>query len=136
MYNPNMYMRAQVPGNNIIWVQGIEGAKAQQIQPNTSLLLLDSESDHFYMKVCDQYGICLPLRTFKFEEEIPVAQTAVMASAAAPEIDMSQYVTKAELENLIKELKSINEQPISTTTSVQTSNKYTTIPTSTVGQSK
>ena len=135
MYNPNMYMRAQVPGNNIIWVQGIEGAKAQQIQPNTSLLLLDSESDHFYMKVCDQYGICLPLRTFKFEEELPVAQTAAMASAAAPEIDMSQYVTKAELENLIKELKSINEQPIPTTTATPT-NKYTTIPTTSISQSK
>ena len=135
MYNPNSYMRAQVPSNNIIWVQGIEGAKAQQIQPNTSLLLLDSESDHFYMKVCDQYGICLPLRTFKFEEEIPVAQTAAMASAAAPEIDMSQYVTKAELENLIKELKSINEQPIPTTTAAPT-NKYTTIPTTSISQSK
>ena len=135
MYNPNPYMRAQVPGNNIIWVQGIEGAKAQQIQPNTSLLLLDSESDHFYMKVCDQYGICLPLRTFKFEEEIPVAQTAAMASAAAPEIDMSQYVTKAELENLIKELKSINEQSISTTTAAPT-NKYTTIPATPISQSK
>lgn len=135
MYNPNSYMRAQVPGNNIIWVQGIEGAKAQQIQPNTSLLLLDSESDHFYMKVCDQYGICLPLRTFKFEEEIPVAQTTVMASAAAPEIDMSQYVTKAELENLIKELKSINEQSIPTTTAAPT-NKYTTIPTTSISQSK
>lgn len=135
MYNPNSYMRAQVPGNNIIWVQGIEGAKAQQIQPNTSLLLLDSESDHFYMKVCDQYGICLPLRTFKFEEEIPVAQTAAIASAAAPEIDMSQYVTKAELENLIKELKSINEQPIPTTAAAPT-NKYTTIPATSISQSK
>lgn len=135
MYSPNLYGRAQVPGNNIIWVQGIEGAKAQQIQPNTSLLLLDSESDHFYMKVCDQYGICLPLRTFRFEEELPVAPAAVMASAAAPEIDMSQYVTKSELENLIKELKLINEQPIPTT-AAQTANKYTAIPTASVSQSK
>lgn len=135
MYNSNPYARAQVPGNNIIWVQGIEGAKAQQIQPNTSLLLLDSESDHFYMKVCDQYGICLPLRTFKFEEELPVAPAAVMASPATPEIDMSQYVTKAELENFIKELKSTYEQPISTTTA-QTVSKYTAIPATSVNQGK
>ena len=134
MYNPNLYARAQVPGNNIIWVQGIEGAKAQQIQPNTSLLLLDSESDHFYMKVCDQYGICLPLRTFKFEEELPVTQTAVIAPTSAP--DMSQYVTKAELEEFIKELKSINEQPISATAAAQATNKYTTISAASTSQSK
>ena len=42
MYNPNPYMRAQVPGNNIIWVQGIEGAKAQQIQPN----IVEEQSKH------------------------------------------------------------------------------------------
>ncbi len=70
-YNP--YARAQIPSNNIIWVQGIEGAKAQQITPNSSLLLLDSESDHFYMKVCDQYGICMPIKVYKFEEEVPAA---------------------------------------------------------------
>ena len=112
MYNMNPYARAQVPANNIIWVQGLEGAKAQQIQPNSSLLLLDSESDHFYMKVCDQYGICLPIRTFKFEEEVAVAPPVIEATAAAP--DLSQYVTKAELENMLKELK-LNEQSVPTT---------------------
>lgn len=117
----NPYGRAQVPANNIIWVQGIEGAKAQQIQPNSSLLLLDSESDHFYMKVCDQYGICLPIKVYKFEEE--VAATAPVATvetpAAAP--DLSNYVTKEELTALLKEWR-IHEQSVSTNTS-----KYTAV---------
>ena len=122
----NPYARAQVPVNNIIWVQGIEGAKAQQIQPNSSLLLLDSESDHFYMKVCDQYGICMPIKTYKFEEEIPVAAVAPLATvgeSAAAQIDMSQYVTKEELTSILKELKS-NEQSVSTNSS---GSKYTTV---------
>lgn len=119
-YNP--YMRAQAPANNIIWVQGIEGAKAQQIQPNSSLLLLDSESDHFYMKVCDQYGICLPLKVYKFEEEIatPIVNNTT-AEAATPAVDMSQYVTKEELEALLKEWR-MHEQSVSANTT-----KYTTV---------
>ena len=119
-YNP--YGRPQVPSNNIIWVQGIEGAKAQQIQPNSSLLLLDSESDHFYMKVCDQYGICMPLKIYKFEEEIPAA-AAPMATveAPAPAVDMSKYVTKEELEALLKEWR-MHEQSVSTNAT-----KYTTV---------
>jgi len=55
MYPQNnaYYTRAQVPSNNILWVQGIEGAKAQQILPGNTLLLLDSEQDRFYIKSCD-----------------------------------------------------------------------------------
>ena len=122
MYYNNPYARPQAPGNNILWVQGIEGAKAQQIQPNSSLLLLDSESDHFYMKVCDQYGICLPIKTYKFEEEVPVAPTPqVEISTAAP--DLSNYVTKEELTSLLKELK-LNEQSVSTNS---TASKYTAV---------
>lgn len=119
MYYNNPYARAQAPGNNIIWVQGIEGAKAQQIQPNSLLLLLDSESDHFYMKVCDQYGICMPIKTYKFEEEVPVVAAAPMATvepAAA-----AQYVTRDEVIELLKEFKQ-NEQPVTTNAT-----KYTTV---------
>ena len=118
-YNFNTYARAQVPSNNIIWVQGIEGAKAQQITPNSSLLLLDSESDHFYMKVCDQYGICMPIKVYKFEEEVPVAAAAPLATVEAN--TTAHYITRDEVIELIKEFKQ-NEQSVSTNTS-----KYTTI---------
>lgn len=117
----NPYGRAQVPANNIIWVQGIEGAKAQQIQPNSSLLLLDSESDHFYMKVCDQYGICLPIKTYKFEEEVAATAPMAMAESTAAAPDLSNYVTKEELTALLKEWR-MHEQSVSTNTS-----KYTAV---------
>lgn len=115
MYQNDFYARAQVPSNNIIWVQGIEGAKAQQIKPGVTLLLLDSENDQFYIKACDQYGICLPIKTFKFEEV--VATPAVVQVPAA-----AQYVTKEELMEILKEFKLQNEQPISSITT-----KYTAI---------
>lgn len=115
----NPYARVQVPSNNIIWVQGIEGAKAQQITPNSSLLLLDSESDHFYMKVCDQYGICMPIKVYKFEEEVPVAVVAPLATVEAG--TAAQYMTRDEVIELIKEFKQ-NEQSVPANPS-----KYTTI---------
>ena len=115
----NPYARAQVPANNIIWVQGIEGAKAQQITPNSSLLLLDSESDHFYMKVCDQYGICMPIKVYKFEEEVPSAAAVPLATVEAGAA--AQYITRDEVIELIKEFKQ-NEQSVPTNPS-----KYTTI---------
>ena len=115
----NPYARAQVPSNNIIWVQGIEGAKAQQITPNSSLLLLDSESDHFYMKVCDQYGICMPIKVYKFEEEVPNAAAVPLATVEAGAA--AQYITRDEVIELIKEFKQ-NEQSVPTNPS-----KYTTI---------
>lgn len=31
---------------NINWVQGLEGAKAYQIYPNSSVILMDSENDN------------------------------------------------------------------------------------------
>ena len=111
--NNSYYARAQVPSNNILWVQGVEGAKAQQILPGNTLLLLDSEQDRFYIKSCDQYGICLPLKTYKFEEVIEVAQPQLTVEAAAAP-DLSNYVTKEELEQLIKELKQSNEQSVPT----------------------
>ena len=74
------------------------------------------------MKVCDQYGICLPIKTYKFEEEVPVVPTPqVEISTAAP--DLSNYVTKEELTSLLKELK-LNEQSVSTNS---TTSKYTTV---------
>lgn len=34
---------ASATTNNLIWVQGIEGAKAWQLPPNSMVILLDSE---------------------------------------------------------------------------------------------
>ena len=120
----NPYARAQVPANNILWVQGIEGAKAQQITPGSTLLLLDSEQDRFYIKACDQYGICMPLKIFDFTAVVEAPPAVEVQTGAA-----AQYVTidelnsfKEEVTNLIKELKQPDEQPISDNAA---SSKYT-----------
>lgn len=98
----------QALNNGIVWVQGIEGAKAYQLMPNSNTILMDSENDgRFYIKVADNVGMCT-LRVFKYEE---------ITTPTAPQPDMSQYVTRDELDNAIKKLlgDAKNEQAISTT---------------------
>lgn len=54
--------------NDIVWVQGEAGAKSYPVAPNTRLMLMDSESDVFYIKSVDGSGMPLPLRTFDYVE--------------------------------------------------------------------
>ena len=100
-YNPT----SEMPTNNILWVQGREGAKAYQLNPNSRAILLDSETEgKMYIKVCDNIGIS-SLRIFNYEEELP-------ADNINNDVDLSQYVKKDELKELIKE--ALDEQSVST----------------------
>jgi len=98
------------PTNNIIWVQGIEGAKAWQLSPNSMAILLDSEIEgKMYIKVSDNIGMS-SLRIFNYVEEIPANKNNATVDT---NLDLSQYVKKEELSTLIKDI--LNEQSISTT---------------------
>ena len=99
---PNYQMQQQnVPQaqNNaqtgIIWVQGVEGAKAYPVGAGNNVLLMDSEESVFYIKSTDPSGMPMPLRAFKYSE---------IGEQKAEQIDMSGYVTKEELEARLKEL--------------------------------
>lgn len=90
---------SQQTNAGIIWVQGEAGAKAFPVQPGNSVLLMDSESECFYIKTTDASGVPLPLRTFAYNEIVqtqPVPQS--QSEEPAPE-----YVTRAEF-NEIKQL--------------------------------
>ena len=55
----NMYAPQQAPmqmQSNIEYVNGIEGAKAFILPPNTQKLLLDSDNAFFYIKTTDMQG--------------------------------------------------------------------------------
>ena len=110
-FSSNPYLNTQQSTNGINWVQGIEGAKAWQLQPNSNIVLLDSENDgRFYIKSSDAVGMC-NLRVFKYEEI-----TGIQKQQPA-EVDLSEYVKKSELEALIKATLGgiANEQSVSTT---------------------
>lgn len=105
-FNPTSGASASTT-NNIVWVQGIEGAKAWQLTPNSMVILLDSEVEgKMYIKVSDNIGMCT-LRCFNYVEEVQTARKD-------DSLDLSEYVKKDELKNLIKEFLT-NEQPIQST---------------------
>ena len=102
MYNP--YFNSSPVGvststNNIIQVQGIEGAKAYQLNPSSMAILLDSEVEgKMYIKVSDNIGMS-NLRIFNYTEE--VSSSAVTVNQ---DLDLSAFVRKDELSKLIKEI--------------------------------
>ena len=101
---------ASASTNNIVWVQGIEGAKAWQLTPNSMVILLDSEAEgKMYIKVSDNIGMS-SLRIFNYTEE-SLKNTSENVTINN-DLDLSQYVKKDELIGLIKEV--LNEQSIST----------------------
>lgn len=115
----NPYLNAKpayTQNNGILWVQGVEGAKGYQMTPNSILLLMDSENDGvFYIKSTDNIGMS-NLRTFKYSE----VNTAEIGATALP--DLSEYVKKDELQELIKNMIGgyANEQSVSTTVQERT----------------
>lgn len=99
----------QVYQNNIIWVKGKENARSMQLPPNSTVILLDSEVGKFYIKTTDDIGLG-KLRVFSYIEE-PDNDSSTNSSSV-PNIDLSNYVTKTELEQIVKEIKNNNEQPV------------------------
>ena len=91
---------AQLPSTGIIWVQGEAGAKAYPVAAGNSMLLMDSESEQFYIKSTDASGMPLPLRTFNYKEVVQTSENAPKQT-----FDTSLYVTKDELESRLNELK-------------------------------
>ena len=122
-----MYQRP-IMNNGITWVQGIEGAKAYQLSPNSNAILMDSENDgRFYIKVSDNVGMC-NLRIFKYSE----------ITQDNKSVDMSNYVTRQELEEALRSIK--NEQSVpanaKSTTSKQYNQQSSTSTSNANGQSK
>lgn len=84
----------QQNNNGILWVSGEVGAKSYLVAPGTSVLLMDSESEKFYIKSTDVSGMPQPLRTFEYHEvgtQMPPKQ---------PAQNMDKYVTRQEYDDL------------------------------------
>ena len=112
------YQRSTVmSGPQIQWVQGIEGAKAFPLAPNSNVQLMDSENEGiFYIKTSDNIGMC-NLRVFKYEE--------ITDQQSATHANLEEYVRKDELESLINQMLGggKDEQPLSTAKSNKTITK-------------
>lgn len=97
-YNQPTFQNRMTNNNRIIWVKGIEGVMAFQMEPNSNGIFLDSDiQGRMYIKTCDNIGMC-NLRIFNYEEVAANTQ-----SRQNTEIDTSNFVTKDEMNNAINE---------------------------------
>lgn len=104
MQYPQMQSAPTPPSGAMIWVQGEAGAKSYLIAPGQRLLLMDSESEVFYIKETTPEGRPLPMRTFDYKERVPAQQ-----SIPAPAMRTEQYVTRAEFEEAMRKIMNTTE---------------------------
>lgn len=99
---PQVQPPQQSASGGLIWVQGEAGAKSYLVAPNTTVLLMDSENNCFYLKSSDASGMPMPLRVFSYTEKTNTAQNAPQAKTEA-------YVTREEFEAFKASLKETEE---------------------------
>jgi hypothetical protein len=89
--------------SGILWVQGEAGAKSWIVAPGTSVLLMDSEAQRFYVKTADQSG--MPnMKTFEYSE----------VGAAKPQEPQQEakFVTLEEFNAFRNEIMGKLEEPV------------------------
>lgn len=91
-YNPYQTSMQQ---QNYAYVNGIEGAKAYQMMPNQTALLMDSDRPVFYFKTSNAMGQST-IKAYKFEELVETPNQ----TQNAPE-----YALKSDLEALRKSIE-------------------------------
>ena len=91
---------SQPSSNGLIWVQGEAGAKSYLVANGSSVLLMDSEKQTFYIKSADAAGMP-SMRTFDYTER----NASVKPSSSAQ--DAPEYVTRDELNTLTKRLEAL-----------------------------
>ena len=110
---PQQVVQQPQPQQNdsgILWVQGEAGAKSWAVAPGKSVMLMDSESNTFYIKSTDQSGMPMPLRIFDYSERTQQAQQNQVLQH--PEVDTSQFVTWDAFNKKLDELFNKKEDKV------------------------
>lgn len=104
-YNPQMNNQQIFPqeqSQNLIRVNGIDGAKAYQMNANSTVALFDSNEDIMYIKNTDGAGFP-SIRMFKFEEVNEITKSE----------EKQDYISRKEFEEFKKEIMNNGKQSIS-----------------------
>lgn len=86
---------------NITFVNGIEGAKAFQLSPNSSVLMMDSENQKFYVKTTDNLGVA-KITSYSFsEDEFSSGNKGKDTAEAANVVQLTNEEYNEILQNLV-----------------------------------
>jgi hypothetical protein len=100
-FNPFMYgqpqyqpQQANPVKSDIIWVNGLAGANAYQMMPNSSASLFDKNENLVYIKSTDGAGFAT-VKTYQLIEKVE------------PDVIETVYITKNEYTDLVKRLEKL-----------------------------
>lgn len=115
----------QQVNQGLLWVSGEIGAKSYLVAPNSTVLLMDSDTQRFYLKSADNAG--MPnLRIFEYTEVTNLPQNAPQALNLDENVLNDKFVTRDEYECLKRQYESIMERldsMVSDTESVEPATK-------------
>ena len=100
---------AQQVNQGLLWVSGEVGAKSYLVAPNSTVLLMDSDSSRFYLKSADNAGMP-SLRIFEYSEVTNTPTTSVNAPNLDENVLNDKFVTREEYEGLKRQYESIMER--------------------------
>lgn len=86
--------------SGLIWVSGEIGAKSYLVAPNSTVMLMDSESSRFYIKSTDTAGMPT-LRAYEYKECNNVVPQAIEQD--------NKYVTREEYNELLARIDDITK---------------------------
>lgn len=95
----NGLQQATMP-HAIEYVNGVEGAKAYLIPPNSTKLLMDSDGDYFYIKTANPQGQA-NVKIYKYEE---VTQSTSKDGAEKKTV---KYATMEDIEAIREEIEKL-----------------------------
>ena len=98
--------------NDMIWVQGLAGAKAYLVAPNTTVTLWDSESETIYLKSCDSNGMpSMRILDIKERTETPSKMPSVQAEQSTKEFALADDLKgiRKEFAHKYEELEELYE---------------------------
>lgn len=93
-YNPYGYYQQPIT-NQYAFVNGFEGAKAFQVQPNQMVMLLDSDNPIVYKKTANSLGQC-NIEAFKL---VPIKDDP-----------KPEYVLKQDFDELVKRIDELTKK--------------------------
>lgn len=97
----NQQMIPQEQTQNLIRVNGLDGAKAYQMSANSTVALFDNNEDILYVKTTDGAGFP-SVRSFKFVE----------LTQETKQVEKVDYISREEFEEFKKELMNNGKQSI------------------------
>lgn len=107
VYQSPTYQQNFPQTSSIVWVQGEAGARAYPVPANTTMLLMDSESETFFLKSTDASGMPQPIRIYEYAEVVSTPQVS------------EDLATKEDIKKLHKRLDNIMKRKFGDEQSIQ-----------------